>query len=117
LDSSFCHSSTFCIKNVVHSTSPFLKKKILEDFEIRLAKGESIRSISALHGIQPAQYRSWKGKKVAISSARKQTHKAVTCGRGSRIRHLKEELVQWMLNLREQGIVFHYKYVVERVAQ
>ena len=54
---------------------------------------------------------------MAIFSARKKNHRAVTRGRGSRIRHLEEELVQWMLDLREQGIAIDYKYVVERAAQ
>lgn len=93
------------------------KKKILDDFDIRLANGESIRSISSSHGIQPAQYRAWRSKRVAICTARKKNHKAVTRGRGSRIRHLEEELVQWMLALREQGIAIDYKNLVERVAQ
>jgi hypothetical protein len=93
------------------------KKKILEDFDIRIGNGESIRSISSSHGIQPTQYRIWRSKREAISSARKANHRAVTCGRGSRIRHLEKELVHWVLELREQGIAINYKYVVERVAQ
>jgi hypothetical protein len=50
---------------------------------------------------------------VAISRTRKANHRAVTHGRGSRIRHLEEELVQWMLKLRKQGIAINYKYVVD----
>jgi transposase-like protein len=92
------------------------KKRILEDFDVRLANGESIRSISILHGIQPVQYRRWKSNVVAISSAKK-NHKSITRGRSSRIRHLEEELVKWMLDLREQGIAIDYKFVIERVVQ
>jgi DDE superfamily endonuclease len=92
------------------------KKKILDDFAIRLGNGESIRSISILHGIDPAQYRRWNKNKVAICSAKK-THKSVTRGRRSRIRHLEQELVQWMLHLREQGIAIDYKFVIERVTE
>jgi hypothetical protein len=90
------------------------KKKILDDFAIHLANGESIRSISILHGIYPAQYRRWSRKKVAICSAKK-NHKSATRGRRSRIRHLEQELVQRMLDLREEGIAIDYKFVIELV--
>ena len=88
------------------------KLKIIADSNVRLAVGESLKSICRLHHIQPSQLRDWRrnvGKLALAKKSLKSLHK----GFRGRLHNHEEELVAWVLEMREQqGVRLCYKDIV-----
>jgi len=87
------------------------KLKIIADSNVRLAAGESLKSICRLHSIQPHQLRSWRLNVGKLSRAKKSL-KSLHKGFRGRLHNHEEELVAWVLEMREQGVPLCYKHIV-----
>ena len=87
------------------------KLKIIADSNVRLAAGESLKSICRLHNIQPHQLRSWRANVGRLARAKKSL-KSLHKGFRGRLHNHEEELVAWVLELREQGVPLCYKHIV-----
>ena len=87
------------------------KLKIIADANTRLDAGESLKSISRHHNIQPCQLRDWRRNVGRLSRAKKSL-KSLHKGFRGRLHAHEEELVAWVLEMRDQGIPLCYKHIV-----
>lgn len=92
------------------------KRAIIVDYELRRANGESSRSIARTHGIQSTQLRRWVAKKTQLQGTPSSRKRVGRVGRVSSVQHLEEELISWVLELRESNIPIHYKQLVLKVS-
>ena len=74
------------------------KLEILREIEERQGHGESLRGICQDLDIQPCQARKWKAA-TALDCC------SFASGRPSLLQAVKDELVTWFLQMREQGII------------
>ena len=84
------------------------KLKIIADSNVRLAAGESLKSICRLHHIQPNQLRDWRRNVGKLAKAKKSL-KSLHKGFRGRLHNHEEKLVAWVLERREQGVSLRYK--------
>ena len=84
------------------------KLKIIADSNVRLAAGESLKSICRLHQIQPNQLRDWRRNVGKLAKAKKSL-KSLHKGFRGRLHNHEEKLVAWVLERREQGVSLRYK--------
>jgi len=87
------------------------KLKIIANANVRLAAGESLKSVARYHNIQPVQLRIWRqdvGKLSRTKKSLKSLHKGF-CGW---LHQHEEELVAWILEMREQGVPLCYKHII-----
>ena len=77
----------------------------------RLATGESLRSICRDYTIQPNQLRDWKRDIQKLSRAQK-NKKSLHKGREGYLRKFEEPIVEWILDMREQGFPLSYRNII-----
>lgn len=75
---------------------------------VRAEKSMSFRAFCRQHEVQPSQLRRWEKnlltmKKTLENTRKKKTKVACTSGRTSRLAHLKDKLIPWVLMLRKDG--------------
>ncbi len=92
------------------------KLTILEQVDQRQKNGESLRSIAQSFGVQPNQIRRWRGKRDEFVRTKK-TKKALTTGRTSSLKHVEADLIQWFLDLREDGVGLDYRALCIKAAR
>jgi hypothetical protein len=77
----------------------------------RLAEGESLRSICRDFTIQPNQLRDWRRDAEKLSHVKK-TKKSLHKGRRGHLCEYEEPIVEWILDMREQGFPLSYRNIV-----
>ncbi len=77
----------------------------------RLAAGESLRSICRDFTIQPNQLRHWR-RDVEKLSHTKKNKKSLHKGRGGYLNNVEEPVVEWILDMREQGFPLSYRNII-----
>ena len=92
------------------------KINILSAVERGLAEGKSLRSLARSFYVQPKQLRDWKNKKTAILDSRSSA-KSVYAGRKSVLLPVKEELLTWYFEMREQGMHVSVRMMVSKASE
>ena len=87
------------------------KLKMVATANERLAAGESLRSICRDFTIQPNQLRDWKRDIQKLSHAQK-NKKSLHQGREGYLRKFEEPIVEWILNMREQGFPLSCRNII-----
>ena len=91
------------------------KLEILREIEERQGHGQSLRGICRDLDIQPCQARKWKSAAARLTAARP-SRCSFASGRPSLLQAVKDELVTWFLQMREQGIIISVRLVIIRAS-
>jgi len=92
------------------------KLRLLRTVEEARQQGTSVREICDQLAINPRQYRDWRRDRTKLLSTKKKkrtTHR----GSGGCLAHLEEDLVNWILEWREEGAELSYDDVVEKAGE
>ena len=93
-----------------------VKRQILEDVTARQASGESLKSICRGHQIQPSQLRNWQKQMNNIKKSRSSAVSA-HAGRKSCLFEIEEDIIQWIFELRQQGLAVSVRMVQLKTAE
>ena len=91
------------------------KLELLREIDERQGHGESLRGICRDLDIQPCQARKWKAA-IARLTAGRPSRCSFASGRPSLLQPVKDELVTWFLQMREQGIIISVRLVIIRAS-
>ena len=92
------------------------KVKIIADYEIRFANGESKKKIAARHGIQTKQLRDWVKKKAKLASTLTKK-KSINRGKQSALKPYEDEIMGWAFDQRDRGNPMSYGLIVIKAGQ
>ena len=92
------------------------KLQMIRTIEERRQQGESVRNICDEIGIDPRQYRDWRRARNKLISTKKKK-RSFHGGYVSCIKHMEEELVNWIIEWRDQGAELSYEDVVAKASE
>jgi hypothetical protein len=83
----------------------------LDEIDRRLRTGESLRAICRCLDVQPSQARRWKRLREKLMQPHKGHCASVNTGQPSMLAPIKEELLRWFNEKRDQGIMLSTRLV------
>jgi hypothetical protein len=77
----------------------------------KLATGDTVRSVADFFELQPSQLRRWLKNESAYKNINSSAAKSTCGGRSSSLDVIEEQLLEWIFEMREQGLALTYRMV------